>query len=74
MSAEEQKTFTAGVIIDGWKRAIFEERLNKAGYEFTRHPGITADTITLKVKTNDVEALAVLIAEAQVECEKVASK
>ncbi len=48
---------TAGVAIDDWKLSIFERHLRGAGYAYTRHPGLSAGTLTLKVKTENLEAL-----------------
>jgi hypothetical protein len=39
---------TAGIAIDRWKLAIFKRHLDGAGYGYTEHPGVTADTMLLR--------------------------
>lgn len=58
----------AGVAIESWKLAIFKRHLDAAKYEYTEHPGVTADTLFLKVKTADVMALQEVLKAAQREC------
>lgn len=41
---------TACVVIDTWKLNIFEDALRRAKFKWKRHPGITKDTLTLKVE------------------------
>ncbi len=59
---------TAGVAIDKWKLAIFKRHLDAAGYSYTEHPGVTHDTLILKVKTDRVAPLQRVIEAAQLEC------
>jgi hypothetical protein len=47
----------AGIAIDRWKLPIFCRHLTIAGYDYSTHPGVTADTMLLKVECDSVEAL-----------------
>ena len=40
----------ASVVIDTYKLKIFEDALRRAKFKWKRHPGITKDTLTLKVE------------------------
>lgn len=40
-----------GIAIDAWKFDIFNKALTDAGFTFVKHPGVTADTLLLSVKT-----------------------
>jgi len=59
---------TAGVVIDDWKLQIFKKHLDAAGYAYTEHPGITEDTLTLRVKYEWVAELKPIIEAANKEC------
>ena len=59
---------TAGVAIDKWKLAIFKRHLDAAGYSYTEHPGVTHDTLFLKVKTDLIAPLQRVFEAAQLEC------
>lgn len=59
---------TAGIAIDKWKLPIFKRHLDDAGYSYTEHPGLTADTLLLKVKTEFVAPLQKVVEAAQQEC------
>lgn len=59
---------TAAVAIDSWKLDIFKRRLDAAGYTFTTHPGVTPDTLTLKVEYEWVAELQPVITAANQEC------
>lgn len=58
----------AGVAIDNWKLPIFKRHLDTGGFEYTEHPGLTADAMILKVKTETVAKLQPVIEAAQKEC------
>lgn len=60
----------AGIAIDGWKLDIFDRHLKDGGFEYVKCPGITADTLTLQVETDDVNKLAQVIQRAQLECSR----
>lgn len=64
------KMKTAGVAIDAWKLPIFKKHLDAAGYSYTEHPGVTAGTLFLKVKTERIATLQPVIEKAQEECKK----
>lgn len=61
---------TAGVAIEKWKLPIFKKHLDKAGYSFTEHPGVTSDTLLLRVKYEWVAKLQPIIEAALKECAK----
>lgn len=58
----------AGVVIDSWKLAIFKKHLDAAGYQYTEHPGITSDTLVLRVKYEWVAELKPIVEAANAEC------
>jgi hypothetical protein len=58
----------AGVMIDSWKLPIFKRHLDTAGYKYTEHPGVTADTITLKVTCERVHKVQAVLEAAAREC------
>jgi hypothetical protein len=57
-----------GIVIDKWKLPVFKRHLETAGFPFTEHPGVTTDTLLLKVETNFVATLQPVIEAAQREC------
>jgi len=59
---------TCGIAIDAWKLPIFKRVLTNAGYTFTKNPGLTADTLLLKVKTDNILALKTVIEKANKVC------
>lgn len=61
---------TAAVVIDEWKLSIFKKQLDKAGYAYTEHPGMSANTLLLRVKYNWVHELQPIIEAANEECRK----
>lgn len=61
---------TAAVVIDDWKLPTFKKHLDAAGYTYTEHPGITKETLTLKVRYEWVAALKPIIETANAECRK----
>jgi len=58
----------AGIMLDSWKLKIFKKHLDKAGYTYKKHPGLTANTVTLKVETDDLQRLQTVLQDAQGEC------
>lgn len=58
----------AGVVIDDWKLPIFKKHLDKAEYVYTVHPGLTDDTLILKVLYVWVDALKPILKAADQEC------
>jgi hypothetical protein len=58
----------AGVVIDDWKLPVFKRHLDAAGYAYTEHPGITPDTLTLKVTCEWVHKLQPIVKAANDEC------
>lgn len=57
----------AGIAIDDWKLPIFDRHLSRAGYTYEKHPGLTADTMTLIVLTEDAKALEGVVMAANTE-------
>lgn len=55
---------TAAIILDDWKLAIFKRHLDKAGFKYTEHPGVTAKTLLLKVSYEWTADLAPVVAAA----------
>lgn len=43
----------AAVAIDKYKLKAFEDAFRRADFKWTRHPGVTPDTLTLKVEYDD---------------------
>lgn len=58
----------AAICIDEWKLEIFTEELKADGYEFEKHAGVTADTLTLTVWTDSADRLKTTVARAQKRC------
>lgn len=56
------------IALDAWKLAIFKRHLDAAGYSYTEHPGLTADMLILKVKTERVSDLQKVVERAMKEC------
>lgn len=59
---------TVGIAIDTWKLPVFKRHLEASGYAYTKYPGLTADTLFLKVKADFVAPLQKVIEAAQKEC------
>lgn len=64
------KTETIGIAIDKWKLPIFKRNLDRAGFTFTEHPGLTPDMLLLKVVTNNRLSITRCVESAQTECRK----
>lgn len=60
----------AAIVIDGWKLSIFERHLTQVGYSYEKGPGITADTLLITVKTENIEALGIVVKAANTEAAK----
>jgi len=59
---------TAAVAIDDWKLPTFKRHLDAVGYSYTVGPGVTHDTLILKVKFEWVRELKPIIEAANAEC------
>lgn len=57
-----------GIVIDSWKKSIFERHLKNNGYNFEFGAGVTHDTISLYVWTDNVPALGEVVKAAAAEC------
>lgn len=64
----------AAIVLDTWKIETFKKILKEAGYEFEEFPGVTPDTITLKVEYDLVASLTPVIEKAQRECRNFKNK
>jgi hypothetical protein len=61
----------AGIYIDDYKLPVFERRLAESGYAWDKSPGITRDTLLLRVTTDNPQALAHVISEANAEASAI---
>lgn len=61
----------AGVVIDSWKLPTFKRHLDAAGYKYTDHPGLTPNTLTLKVTCEWAHKLQPIVKAANDECRAV---
>lgn len=43
----------AAIAIDKYKLKVFEDAFKRAGFKWKRHPGVTPDTLFLKVEYDD---------------------
>lgn len=59
---------TAAVVIDRWKLPIFKRYLDNCKCTYTESPGITKDTLLLKVEYDFVANLKPIIEAANAEC------
>ena len=57
----------AAIVLDDWKLSIFERHLTEAGYTFEKFPGVTNNTLTLKVPTLSVSELGEVVKVANTE-------
>lgn len=60
-------TMKAAIAIDDWKLTIFEQHLTQAGYSYVKHPGVTKNSLTLTVVTDDMDALQIVVKAANTE-------
>lgn len=58
----------AAVVLDAWKLPVFKKHLDASGYTYTEHPGVTTDTVTLRVSYEWVSKLQPIIQAANDEC------
>lgn len=65
---------TGCIVMDAWKLPVFRRHLDAAKYQYTEHPGVTADTRTLKVKCEWVHVLQPIIEAANEECAQIKAK
>jgi hypothetical protein len=57
-----------GLVLDAWKLPVFKRHLDAAGYTYSQHPGLTADTWLLKVRCAWVHELQQVVVAANEEC------
>lgn len=60
-------TKKVAVVIDPWKKSIFERHLAQSGYAFENAGLLHADALLLRVDTTNVEALAHVVKAANTE-------
>ena len=63
----------AAICIDAWKLPIFERHLTQSGFTFETHPGITDDSLTLKVDTDSGGDLVNACTQANLEASRKGS-
>lgn len=54
----------AGIVIDPWKRPIFERHLTQAGYTFETPRELHKDALLIRIDTQNVEALGEVLKAA----------
>ncbi len=64
------QVLTVGIFLDNWKLPTFKRVLTEAGIKFTKHPGVTPDTCSLRVKTSNPLALKPILEKCQKEARK----
>jgi hypothetical protein len=64
----------SGIAIDAWKFSIFERRLNQAGFNFEKKPGVTIDSLLLTVESDNFSRLAEVINAANSEAKLTGKK
>ena len=60
----------AGIVIDSWKLPIFERHLSQDGYTYEQGPGVTPDTLSLFVHTENLKALEIVVRAANTEAKR----
>lgn len=58
----------AGIFIDRWKLPIFKRHLDTAGFTYTKHPGLTPDTLLLKITCDRVHTVLPIVKNANDAC------
>lgn len=51
----------AAIVLDDWKLETFRRILTEAGYTYTEHEGVTPETVTLKVKAENMTMLGEVV-------------
>jgi hypothetical protein len=54
-----------GIVIDDWKLGVFREILTDEGYKFEQSDGVTKDTRSLFVETDDPVGLKRVVEKCQ---------
>lgn len=54
----------SALVINSWKLKIFKEILDREGYKYTEHKGMTKDTLTLRVESESIAELVPFVKEA----------
>lgn len=60
-----------GIAIDKWKLPIFQKHLESNGYEYEEHPGVTEDTLLLKVLAESQDEVQAIAEAASLECRNI---
>jgi hypothetical protein len=63
-----------GIVLDAWKLTIFKRRLDRAGFVYQQHPGITSATLTLTLITDDQAGVAAVVQAANNEAARVKAR
>ncbi len=64
----------AAIVVDDYKLPVFRRRLSESGYQFEEMAGVTADTKTLTVQTENLSALADVVKAANRESKLVGAR
>lgn len=63
----------AGICLDAWKLPIFERHLQRAGFTYEVGPGVSGDTLTMYVVTDEGRDLVNVVKQANMEAAKTGS-
>lgn len=61
----------AGVVLDEYKLPIFKKGLDDMGYKYSEHSGPVKGCITLKIETDNILFLQVLVEDLAKEANKL---
>lgn len=61
---KKTKTEKTAIAIESWKLPMFKKELEKSGFEYKKKAGLTSNTLTLMVKTNDLYQLGEAVKRA----------
>lgn len=62
---------TAAIVLDNWKLPIFKKTLDREGYKYSQHKGLTDDTTTLKVETESIAKLQPVVERMNAEAARL---
>ncbi len=64
---------TVGISLDEWKLPLFSKILRKKGYDYSRHQGLSNDSILLKVKVkeDDIDDFKIIVEDAEEKAAKL---
>lgn len=62
---------TCGIALENWKLPIFKKTLDREGYKYVQHKGLTNDTVVLKIKTESIAKLQPVIERMNAEAARL---